>query len=73
MPEMRMCLKRYISTCLKEKYLAKIKIRTILANPIGSKEKFPILYQDLVPLIWGAKKKSPPKSKREKTYKRRRK
>jgi hypothetical protein len=39
------------------KYLAKTKMRMIFVNSVGSREIGPILYQALVPLIFGAKKK----------------
>src|SRR3989344_900962 len=59
MPEKTICLNLYISTCLIEKYLANKIIKTNLVGSIGSKEKRPILYHPLVPLISGAKKKRP--------------
>jgi len=52
-----------------EKYLANIKIKTILVGSIGSKENIPILYHDLIPLISGAKKKTPIKAMIHKKYK----
>jgi hypothetical protein len=52
-----------------EKYLAKIKIKTILVGSIGSKENIPILYHDLMPLISGAKKNTPIKARIHKKYK----
>ena len=64
-----MCLSLYISTCLLEKNLAKIIIKTIVVIPIGSKEKLPILYQLFTPLISEAKKNNPTKSKLQTRYK----
>jgi len=58
-PEKIMCFKLYNSTCLFEKYLAKRSIKATFIGSIGSKENIPILYQDLIPLISGAKNKSP--------------
>lgn len=53
----------------EEKYLLKTIIKTIAAKGKGSKEKLPILYHPLTPLISFPKNKSPKRVNKLKKYK----
>ena len=54
-----MCWTRYISICLREKYFAMRISNMSLIYSIGSIRNSPILYHRFMPLISGAKNKSP--------------